>query len=146
MYLPRLISGEWTVTMALTEPQAGSDLGAIATRAYVEDGSLFIKGRKSLITWGEHDLTENIVHLVLARSPNGGPGVKGLSLYLVPKLRVEGGSNDVKCIGIGEEDRLEIKPNRILGFRRKWRDDGGTPEERKTEVWSRCSFCLTKLV
>jgi len=114
VYLPRLISGEWTVTMALTEPQAGSDLGAIATRAYVEDGSLFIKGRKSLITWGEHDLTENIVHLVLARSPNGGPGVKGLSLYLVPKLRPEGGANDVRCIGIERKIGLRSSPTATL--------------------------------
>jgi alkylation response protein AidB-like acyl-CoA dehydrogenase len=116
IYLPRLISGEWTVTMALTEPQAGSDLGAIATRAYVENGSLLIKGRKSLITWGEHDLTENIVHLVLARSPNGGPGVKGLSLYLVPKLRLEGGSNDVKCIGIENKIGLKSSPTAFLVF------------------------------
>jgi alkylation response protein AidB-like acyl-CoA dehydrogenase len=116
IYLPRLISGEWTVTMALTEPQAGSDLGAIATRAYMEDGSLFIKGRKSLITWGEQDLTENIVHLVLARSPNGVPGVKGLSLYLVPKLRLEGGSNDVKCIGIEKKIGLKASPTASLVF------------------------------
>jgi 3-(methylthio)propanoyl-CoA dehydrogenase len=114
VYLPRLISGEWTVTMALTEPQAGSDLGAIATRAYMEDGSLLMKGRKSLITWGEHDLTENIVHLVLARSPHGGPGAKGLSLYLVPKIRPEGGSNDVRCIGIESKIGLRSSPTATL--------------------------------
>lgn len=115
-YLPRIISGEWTVTMAMTEPQAGSDLGAIKTRARSDDGAIAIKGLKSLITWGEHDLTEDTLHLVLARSPDGPQGVKGLSLYLVPKRLRDGSRNDVSCIGIERKMGLRGSPTASLSF------------------------------
>ena len=85
-YLEKLVSGEWTGTMNLTEPQSGTDLGAIRTSS-VRDGDRYrIKGQKIYITWGDHDMTDNIVHLVLARSPDGPPGTRGLSLFIVPKL------------------------------------------------------------
>src|SRR5574343_1958531 len=84
-YLPNLISGEWTGTMNLTEPNAGSDLAAVRSRAEpVGDGTFKIFGQKIFITWGEHDMTDNIVHLVLARKPNAPEGVKGISLFVVP--------------------------------------------------------------
>jgi alkylation response protein AidB-like acyl-CoA dehydrogenase len=119
-FLPRLVTGEWPVTMALTEPQAGSDLGAIECRAIQDGNALVLKGQKSLITWGDHDLADNIVHLVLARSPDGPPGVKGLSLYLVSKRRLEGeqpaGGNDVVCIGLEPKMGLRGSPTASLVF------------------------------
>ena len=88
-YLPKLISGEWMGTMNLTEPQAGSDVGALRTRAErAEDGTYRIFGSKIFITYGEHDLTENIIHMVLARLPDAPAGTKGISLFLVPKFLV----------------------------------------------------------
>ncbi len=100
-YLPRLVSGEWMATMNLTEPQAGSDLGAIRTRAEPQaDGSYRIFGQKIFITYGEHDLTENIVHLVLARLPEAPAGTRGISLFLVPKLLADGARNDVVAAGV----------------------------------------------
>src|SRR5207248_3504685 len=86
-FLPKLVSGEWMGTMQMTEPQAGSDVGALRTRAErVPDGSYRITGQKIFITYGEHDLTDNIIHLVLARLPEAPLGTKGLSLFLVPKF------------------------------------------------------------
>lgn len=105
-YLTKLVSGEWTGTMQLTEPAAGSDVGALRTRAdRMPDGSYRLKGSKIFITYGEHDLTDNIVHLVLARAKDAPPGTKGLSLFLVPKFLVgEGGSigarNDIYATGL----------------------------------------------
>lgn len=102
-YLPRLVSGEWTATMNLTEPQAGSDLNALRSRADpVGDGSYRIRGQKIFITYGDHDLTDNIIHLVLARLPDAPAGTKGISLFLVPKVLVNddgslGAPNDVAC-------------------------------------------------
>ena len=85
-YLPKLISGEWSGTMNLTEPQAGSDVGALKTVAKkLDDGSYEISGQKIYISWGDHNLTKNICHLILARLPDGAPGSKGISLFLVPK-------------------------------------------------------------
>jgi acyl-CoA dehydrogenase len=87
IYLPKLVSGTWTGTMNLTEPQAGSDVGAVRTRAEpLGDGSYAITGQKIFISWGDHDMTENIAHLVLARLPDAGPGTRGISLFLVPKV------------------------------------------------------------
>ena len=106
LYLPRLISGEWTATMNLTEPQAGSDLGALTTRANPRgDGAYRLFGQKIFITYGEHDLAENIIHLVLARLPDAPAGSKGISLFLVPKFLVGedgaiGARNDVVCAGL----------------------------------------------
>ncbi|WP_176056971.1 acyl-CoA dehydrogenase family protein, partial [Paraburkholderia caribensis] len=88
-YVPKLISGEWTGTMNLTEPQAGSDLALVRTRAEPQgDGSFKLFGTKIFITWGEHDMADNIVHLVLARTPDAPEGVKGISLFVVPKFLV----------------------------------------------------------
>src|SRR5438309_11059830 len=83
-YLPKMVEGSWTGTMNLTEPQAGSDLSAVRTRAVPDDGQWRIFGQKIFITYGEHDLTENIIHLVLARTPGAPDGVKGISLFVVP--------------------------------------------------------------
>ena len=115
-YLPRIVSGEWTVTMAMTEPQAGSDLGAISTRAHVSDGGLVLKGKKSLITWGEHNFTNDILHLVLARSPDGPAGVKGLSLYLASKRSTDGEINDIACLGLEKKMGLRGSPTVSLSF------------------------------
>src|SRR5712691_2548034 len=111
-YLPKLISGEWMGTMQLTEPQAGSDVGALRARAErAGDGSYRITGQKIFITYGEHDLTDNIIHMVLARLPDAPPGTKGISLFLVPKFFVNddgslGARNDARCHSI--EHKLGI--------------------------------------
>lgn len=108
-YLRKMISGEWTATMNLTEPQAGSDLSNMRTRAEPQaDGSYRLFGQKIFITYGEHDLTDNIVHLVLARVPNAPEGSRGISLFLVPKVLPETGErNDVRCAGI--EHKLGVR-------------------------------------
>jgi alkylation response protein AidB-like acyl-CoA dehydrogenase len=100
-YLPKLASGQWLAAMALTEPQAGSDLGALATRALPQpDGTLRVSGHKIFISGGEHDLTDNIVHLVLCRLPDAPPGSKGITLALVPKVLPDGARNAVHCDAI----------------------------------------------
>ncbi len=100
-YIPKLVSGEWAATMNLTEPQAGSDVGALRTRAEPQpDGSYRLFGQKIFISYGDHDLTENIVHLVLARTPGAPEGSRGISLFVVPKFLVDGRRNDVQCTGI----------------------------------------------
>jgi acyl-CoA dehydrogenase len=122
LYLPRLISGEWTGTMNLTEPQAGSDLSAVRTRAVPQpDGSYRVHGQKIFITYGEHDLTPNIVHLVLARTPNAPEGVKGISLFVVPKFLVDeegkiGERNDVRCVSIEHKLGIHGSPTAVLAF------------------------------
>ncbi|MGL4239800.1 MAG: acyl-CoA dehydrogenase family protein, partial [Beijerinckiaceae bacterium] len=116
-YLPRLISGEWTATMNLTEPQAGSDLGLLRTRAEPQaDGTYRITGSKIFITYGEHDLTDNIVHLVLARLPDTPAGTKGISLFLVPKLLPDGGRNAVRCTGIEHKLGIHASPTCSMSF------------------------------
>jgi acyl-CoA dehydrogenase len=111
-YLPKLVSGEWTGTMQLTEPQAGSDVGALRTRAErAADGTYRLKGQKIFITYGEHDLTDNIIHLVLARLPDAPPGTRGISLFLVPKYLVNtdgslGARNDIRAHSV--EHKLGI--------------------------------------
>src|SRR5450755_2611317 len=106
-YLSQLISGEWMGTMQLTEPQAGSDVGALRTRATrASDGSYRITGSKIFITYGEHDLTDNIIHFVLARLPDAPPGTKGVSLFLVPKVMPDGKRNDVRAHSV--EHKLGI--------------------------------------
>jgi len=122
LYAPRLVSGEWTGTMNLTEPQAGSDLSAIRTRAEpAADGSFRLFGEKIFITYGEHDLADNIVHLVLARLPDAPAGTKGLSLFVVPKLLVAadgslGAPNDVACRSIEAKLGLHASPTCVMGY------------------------------
>jgi len=121
-YLPNLVSGEWAGTMNLTEPSAGSDLAAVRSRAEpVGDGTYRIFGQKIFITYGEHDMTENIVHLVLARTPGAPEGVKGISLFVVPKfmLRADGQPgerNDVYCVSIEHKLGINGSPTAVLAF------------------------------
>jgi alkylation response protein AidB-like acyl-CoA dehydrogenase len=116
-WLPRLISGEWTGTMNLTEPQAGSDVGALKTRAEpAGDGSYRIKGQKIFITFGEHDLTDNIVHLVLARLPDAPRGTKGISLFLVPKVLTDGTRNDLHCVSIEHKLGIHASPTCVMSY------------------------------
>ncbi|WP_084397379.1 acyl-CoA dehydrogenase [Henriciella aquimarina] len=121
-YLPKLVSGEWTGTMNLTEPQAGSDLGAMKTKAVPNgDGSYAITGQKIYITWGDHDLTDNIIHLVLARLPDAPEGSKGISLFVVPKVMVnEDGSlgerNKVQCIGLEKKIGIHASPTCVMEY------------------------------
>jgi alkylation response protein AidB-like acyl-CoA dehydrogenase len=121
-YLPHLVAGTWTGTMNLTEPQAGSDLGALTTRAERQaDGSYRLFGQKIFITYGEHDFSENIVHLVLARLPDAPPGSKGISLFLVPKFLVGddgeiGARNDVVCAGIEKKLGIHGSPTCTMRY------------------------------
>lgn len=121
-YLEQLVSGNWTVAMALTEPAAGSDLGAITTRAIpCEDGSYQIKGQKIFISYGEHDVAENIIHLVLARTPDAPQGSRGISLFAVPKYRINadgnlGDANDVACISIEHKTGLHGSPTCSMSY------------------------------
>jgi acyl-CoA dehydrogenase len=110
-YLPKLISGEWMGTMQLTEPQAGSDVGALRSKAErAGDGSYRITGSKIFITYGEHDLTDNIIHFVLARLPDAPPGTKGISLFLVPKVMPDGARNDVRAHSIEHKLGIHASP------------------------------------
>jgi alkylation response protein AidB-like acyl-CoA dehydrogenase len=117
LWLPRLVSGEWTGTMNLTEPQAGSDVGALKTRAEpVGDGSWRVAGQKIFITFGDHDLAENIVHLVLARTPGAPPGTKGISLFLVPKVLPDGSPNELRCVSIEHKLGIHASPTCVMAF------------------------------
>jgi 3-(methylthio)propanoyl-CoA dehydrogenase len=118
LYLQKLVSGEWTGTMNLTEPQAGSDLGALTTKAVPQaDGGYAITGQKIFITWGEHDLAPNIIHLVLARIEGAPAGSKGVSMFIVPKFRDEDGSrNAVRCIGLEEKMGIHASPTCTLAY------------------------------
>jgi alkylation response protein AidB-like acyl-CoA dehydrogenase len=121
-YIPNMISGKWTGTMNLTEPQAGSDLALVRSKAVAQgDGTYRIWGQKIFITYGEHDMVENIVHLVLARTPDAPEGVKGISLFVVPKFMVnEDGSlgkrNDVYCASIEEKLGIKASPTAVLVY------------------------------
>ncbi len=117
LYLPRVASGEWLATMCLTEPHAGSDLGLVSTRAVAQaDGRYAISGSKIFISGGEHDLTDNIIHLVLARLPDAPPGPKGLSLFLVPKIDPQGQRSAVFCDRIEEKMGLHGSPTCAMRF------------------------------
>ena len=116
-YLPKIVSGEWTATMNLTEPQAGSDVGALKSKASpTADGSWRITGTKIFITYGEHDLTENIVHMVLARTPGAPEGTKGISLFLVPKLLPDGERNDLECASVEHKLGIHASPTCVMSF------------------------------
>ena len=121
-YLARMVAGTWTGTMNLTEPQAGSDLAAVRTRAVPQgDGTYKLYGQKIFITYGEHDYTENIVHLVLARTPDAPEGVKGISLFVVPKFLVNadgslGARNDVWCVSLEHKLGIHASPTAVLAY------------------------------
>jgi alkylation response protein AidB-like acyl-CoA dehydrogenase len=123
-FLPKLVSGEWSGTMNLTEPQAGSDLSSVRTRAVPEGDHYRISGQKIFITWGDHDMTENVVHLVLARLPDAPEGTRGISLFLVPKFLVGAdGSlaerNDVVCASIEHKLGIHASPTCVMSFGEK---------------------------
>ncbi len=121
-YLPKLSTGEWTGTMNLTEPQAGSDVGALkATATPRGDGTYHIRGTKIYISFGDHDMADNIVHLVLARTPDAPPGTKGISLFLVPKYRVNadgspGAEQDIKTVSIEHKMGINASPTCVLAY------------------------------
>jgi alkylation response protein AidB-like acyl-CoA dehydrogenase len=121
-YMPRLVTGEWTGTMNLTEPQAGTDLSAVRTRAIpTGDGRYLLSGQKIFITYGEHDLTGNIVHMVLARAAGAPEGVRGISLFVVPKFLVNadgspGAHNDVRCVSIEHKLGIRASPTCVLAY------------------------------
>ena len=122
IFLTHMISGRWSGTMNLTEPQAGSDVGAITTKASPRsDGWWNITGTKIFITWGEHDMAKNIIHFVLARTPGAPPGTKGVSLFLVPKFRINadgtlGERNDVVCASLEHKMGIKASPTAVLNF------------------------------
>jgi len=121
VYLPKLVTGEWTGAMNLTEPQAGSDLGALKTRAMPDGDHFRITGQKIFITYGEHDLTPNIVHLVLARLPDAPPGSRGISLFLVPKFLINadgslGARNDLRCVSIEHKLGIHASPTCVMSY------------------------------
>ena len=125
-YLPDLVSGNWTASMCLTEPQAGSDLAAVACRAAPEGDHYLLSGQKIYITWGDHQMTENIIHMVLARLPDAPAGVKGISLFLVPKFLLDengrpGKRNDVYCVSLEHKLGIHGSPTCTLNFG----DNGG---------------------
>ena len=116
-YLPKLLNGEWSATMNLTEPQAGSDVGALRTKAEPNgDGSWAVSGQKIFITWGEHNCADNIIHLVLARTPGSPAGTKGISLFIVPKFLEDGSRNDVQAIGVEEKLGIHGSPTCTMEY------------------------------
>ncbi len=126
-YLAKLVSGEWTGTMNLTEPEAGSDVGALRTKAVPNgDGSWAITGSKIFISWGDHDMADNVIHLVLARTPDAPPGTKGISCFVVPKIMVNddgtlGEPNDLKVVSIEHKMGINASPTCTMSFG----DNGG---------------------
>jgi 3-(methylthio)propanoyl-CoA dehydrogenase len=121
LYLEKLVSGEWNGTMNLTEPQAGSDVGALRCHAEKEGDHYRIRGQKIFITWGEHDMTDNIIHMVLARTPGAPEGTRGISLFIVPKFLVNpdgslGDRNDVRCVSLEEKLGIHACPTCTMSF------------------------------
>jgi alkylation response protein AidB-like acyl-CoA dehydrogenase len=120
-YLPNLVSGEWTGTMNLTEPQAGSDLAAVRTKAVPQGDHYRLYGQKIFITWGDHDMTGNVIHLVLARTPDAPEGVRGISLFVVPKFLLNadgspGQRNDVHCVSLEHKLGIHASPTCVMSF------------------------------
>jgi 3-(methylthio)propanoyl-CoA dehydrogenase len=121
LYLPKMVRGEWTGTMVLTEPQAGSDLGLIRTQAVPEGDHYRLFGQKIFITWGEHDYTENIIHMVLARIDGAPAGTRGISMFIVPKVLVHpdgrlGERNEVRCVSIEHKLGIHASPTCVMAF------------------------------
>lgn len=122
IYLAKLVSGEWSGTMNLTEPQAGSDVGALTAKAEPQpDGSYRITGTKIFITYGDHDMAENVIHMVLARTPGGPPGTKGISLFLVPKILVNddgslGERNDLRPVSLEHKLGIHASATAVMSF------------------------------
>ncbi|HSO05607.1 MAG TPA: acyl-CoA dehydrogenase [Pelomicrobium sp.] len=121
LYLPKMVSGEWTGTMNLTEPQAGSDLSAVRTKATPAGDHYLIQGTKIFITWGDHDMADNVVHLVLARLPDAPEGVKGISLFIVPKFLPQadgsvGEPNDVRVVSLEHKLGIHASPTAVMAF------------------------------
>jgi alkylation response protein AidB-like acyl-CoA dehydrogenase len=117
-YLPKMVEGSWTGTMNLTEPQAGSDLSLVRTRAERQGDHYLISGQKIFITYGEHDMSDNIVHLVLARTPEAPEGVKGISLFVVPKFLEDGKRNTAKCASIEHKLGIHASPTAVMVYER----------------------------
>jgi alkylation response protein AidB-like acyl-CoA dehydrogenase len=145
-YLPKMISGEWTGTMNLTEPQAGSDLAQLKSRAVQKGDHYLITGQKIFITYGEHDLTENIVHLVLARTPEAPAGVRGISLFIVPKFLPDrdgkpGKRNDLRCVSLEHKLGIHASPTCVMSFG----DDGGAVGYRVGEEGRGLSYMFTMM-
>jgi 3-(methylthio)propanoyl-CoA dehydrogenase len=116
-YLPKIVSGEWPATMNLTEPAAGSDVGALTTRAEpAGDGSWRLEGTKIFITYGEHDLSDQIIHMVLARTPGAPEGTRGISLFLVPKILPDGTRNDLRCVSIEHKLGIHASPTCVMSY------------------------------
>ena len=120
-WIPKLVTGEWTGTMVLTEPGAGSDVGALKTRAVPEGDHYRISGQKIFTTWGEHDFTDNIVHMVLARTPDAPPGTRGISLFIVPKFMVNddgslGPRNDLRPVSLEHKLGIHASPTCVMQF------------------------------
>jgi alkylation response protein AidB-like acyl-CoA dehydrogenase len=142
-YLPKMVAGTWTGTMNLTEPQAGSDLSLVRTKATPQaDGSFRLKGTKIFITYGEHDYTENIIHLVLGRVDGAPEGVRGISLFVVPKFLVNadgglGERNDVKCVSSTSSASMRAPPPCSRSVRRMARS--GTWSARRIAGSNTCS-------
>ncbi len=122
IYLSQLVTGQWTATMNLTEPHAGSDVGAVRTKAVPQDdGSYLVTGTKIFITFGEHDMADNIIHLVLARTPDAPPGTKGISCFIVPKYLVNddgslGDRNDLACVSIEHKMGIKASPTCVMSY------------------------------
>ncbi|MDP6945873.1 MAG: acyl-CoA dehydrogenase family protein, partial [Myxococcota bacterium] len=115
-YLTRLISGEWTGTMCLTEPQCGTDLGLVRTKAVAEGDHYVLNGTKIWITFGEHDFTDNIIHLVLAKLPGAPPGIKGISAFIVPKINEDGTRNGITCSGLEHKMGIHASPTCVMSL------------------------------
>ncbi|HKU94201.1 MAG TPA: acyl-CoA dehydrogenase [Vineibacter sp.] len=145
-YLPKMVSGAWTGTMNLTEPQAGSDLAQLRSRAIPQGDHYLVSGQKIFITYGEHDMAENIVHLVLARTPDAPPGVRGISLFIVPKFLpnadgTPGKRNDVRCVSVEHKLGIHASPTCVMSFG----DDGGAIGWRIGEEGRGLSYMFTMM-